>query len=48
MEIAVTANPSKASARATIEPPGTRMTPGPAGSRCSTTIAANMNRNGMK
>ena len=48
IEIAVTTNPVAASAMATGFPPGTRMTPGPAGSRCSTIIAANMNRNGMK
>ncbi len=48
MEIAVTTNPTAASAIATRVPPGTRITSGPAGSRCSTIIAANMNRNGMK
>ena len=48
METAVTMNPITASVIATGFPPGTRMTSGPARSRCSTIIAANMNRNGMK
>ena len=37
-----------ASAIATGVPPGTRITPGAAGSRWTTIIAANMKRNGMK
>ena len=48
IEIAVTTKPIDASRIATLRPPGTRITSGPAGSRCSTIIAANMNRNGMK
>ena len=42
IEIAVTTNPVDARAIATGLPPGTRITSGPAGSRCSTIIAANM------
>src|SRR5205085_314304 len=48
IDTAVTMKPIDASAVATGVPPGTRRTSGPAGSRCSTIIAANMNRNGMK
>src|SRR5262245_8520016 len=48
IDTAVTKKPTEASAIATGLPPGTRITSGPAGSRCSAIIAANMNRNGMK
>ena len=48
IDTAVVTNPSAANAIATEGPPGTRITSGPADSRCSLIKAANMNRNGMK
>jgi len=44
----VVRNPTVATSFATVAPPGTRITSGPAGSRCSLIIAANKYKYGIK